>query len=222
MKFFSVDGPLYKLLSHLVALVEVNLLWLLCSLPIVTLGGATVAAFDVCMKLAGDEEGHVAADFLRSFRANFKNGIPYGLLLLLCGYVVWLDFSLFEQIPGNPMLLLIMGILAAFVFLISFLYAFALQARYENTLVNTLKNSADISMKFFLKTLLLIVALAVQVFLFCWNSFTLTLAFLLGPACLIYSVSLCARQIFRQLEQMPGAVSNPEKLDSPDEREEMS
>lgn len=213
MKFFNVDGPVYKLLSNLVALVEINFLWLLCSLPIVTMGGATIAAFDVCMKLAGDEEGHVASDFFHAFKANFKNGIPYGLLLLLCCYVVWLDFSLFEQIEGNPMILLIMGMIAAFVFLISFLYAFPLQARYENTLVNTLKNSADISMKFFLKTLLLIVALAVQVFLFCWNSFTLTLAFLIGPACIIYSISLCARQIFRQLEAVPGAVSNPEKLE---------
>lgn len=208
MKLFNADGPVFRFLQCLVALVEINFLWLLCSLPIVTLGGATIAAFDVCMKLIGDEEGSVPGDFFRSFKANFKNGIPYGLLLLLCCYVVWLDFSLFNQIQGNPMLLLVMGILAVFVFLLSFLFAFPLQARYENTLIRTLKNSADIAMKYFVRTLTLLILLAVQIFLFFWNSFTLTIAFLIGPACLMYTVSIYARRFFAELEQQPGAVTN--------------
>lgn len=207
MKIFDVDGPVYKFLSNLVALVELNFLWMLCSLPIVTLGGATIAACDVSMKLIGEEEGHIARDFFRSFKRNFKIGIPYGLLLLFCGYVVWLDFSLFEQIEGNPMILLIMGIVAVFAFTLSFLFAFPLQARYENTLIRTLKNSADISIRYFVRTLTLLFALAIQIFLFFWNSFTLTIGFLIGPACVIYTVSAYARIFFAELEKEPGAVA---------------
>lgn len=207
MKIFDVDGPVYKFLSNLVALVELNFLWMLCSLPIVTLGGATIAACDVSMKLIGEEEGHIARDFFRSFKRNFKTGIPYGLLLLFCGYVVWLDFSLFEQIEGNPMILLIMGIVAVFAFTLSFLFAFPLQARYENTLIRTLKNSADISIRYFVRTLTLLFALAIQIFLFFWNSFTLTIGFLIGPACVIYTVSAYARIFFAELEKEPGAVA---------------
>ena len=207
MKNFDVDGPVYKFLSNLVALVELNFLWMLCSLPIVTLGGATIAACDVSRKLIGEEEGHIARDFFRSFKRNFKTGIPYGLLLLFCGYVVWLDFSLFEQIEGNPMILLIMGIVAVFAFTLSFLFAFPLQARYENTLIRTLKNSADISIRYFVRTLTLLFALAIQIFLFFWNSFTLTIGFLIGPACVIYTVSAYARIFFAELEKEPGAVA---------------
>lgn len=210
MRIFNVDGPVYKFLSNLVALVEINFLWMLCSLPLVTLGGATIAAFDVCMKLIGGEEGHIAQDFFRAFRRNFKNGIPYGLLLLLCSYVVWLDFSLFEQIEGNPLILLVMGILAVFSFILSFLFAFPLQARYENTLIRTLKNSADISMKYFVRTLTLLIALAVQIFLFFWNGLTLTIGFLIGPACVIYTISSYARIFFAELEKEPGTVTYPE------------
>lgn len=207
MKIFDVDGPVYKFMSNLVALVELNFLWMLCSLPIVTLGGATIAACDVSMKLIGGEEGHIAQDFFRSFKRNFKTGIPYGLLLLFCGYVVWLDFSLFEQIEGNPMILLIMGIVAVFAFTLSFLFAFPLQARYENTLIRTLKNSADISIRYFVRTLTLLIALVIQIFLFFWNSFTLTIGFLIGPACVIYTVSSYARIFFAELEKEPGAVA---------------
>lgn len=213
MQIFSPDSPLYKFMRNLTDLVTINLLWMLCSLPIVTFGGATIAAFDVTMKMAGDEEGHVAAQFLQAFKANFKNGIPYGLLFLLCGYVVWLDFSLFEQVDGNPMILLIMGIVAAFVFVLCFLFAFPLQARYENTLINTLKNSADIAARYFVRTLTLIVVLAVEVFLIFWNTTTMFIGLLIGPACMIYTISGYARYFFRLIEQEPGAVSNPEKLE---------
>lgn len=210
MRIFNADGPVYKFLSNLVALVEINFLWMLCSLPIVTLGGATIAAFDVSMKLIGGEEGHIAQDFFRSFRRNFKNGIPYGLLALLCCYVVWLDFSLFDQIEGNPMILLIMGIVAVFVFILCFLFAFPLQARYENTLIRTLKNSADISMRYFVRTLTLLIALAVQIFLFFWNGLTLTIGFFIGPACVIYTISAYARHFFAEIEKEPGSVAYPD------------
>jgi len=211
MKIFSPDGVLYKLMSNFFALLKVNLLWLLCSLPIITLGGATIAAYDVLLKMIQEEEGHIGRQFIDAFKKNFKTGIPYGLLLLLCIYVVWLDFSLFEQLEDNPIILLIMGMVAAFVFLISFLFAFPLQARYENTLVKTLRNSADISIKFFVRTLTLIIALAVEVVFFLWSSTTLFFGILIGPACLMYTVAGYAGIFFREIEKEPGSVVYPDE-----------
>lgn len=210
MNFFSPDGAVYKFMRNLTDLLKINFLWILCSLPIVTLGGATIAAFEVTMKMSEDEEGYVARQFLKSFKENIKNGIPYGLLLILCPYVVWLDFHLFNEVEGNPMILLIMGIIAAFVFTLSLLYAFPLQARYENTLIRTLKNSADISIKFFLRTMSLVFVLFVEIVIIFWNTTTMFVGFLIGPACIIYTISGYARYFFRVLEKEPGAVSNPE------------
>lgn len=207
MKIFSTDGIIYKLMTGLGNILKVNFLWMLCSLPIVTLGGATIAAHDVCMKLAAGEEGYVARDFLASFKKNFKCGIPYGLMFLFCLYVVWLDFSLFEQIEGNPIILLIMGMIAAFVFILCFLFAFALQARYENSFFKTLKNSSDIAVKYFVRTLTLLAAIVVQVILFSWNIVTMFVGFCVGPACIIYTISSYARIFFDELEKEPGAVT---------------
>ena len=214
MKYIGPDSKLYKFMQTLTELLKINFLWLLCSLPIVTLGGATIAAFDVGMKLAADQEGHVGRQFLASFRANFKNGIPYGLLLLLAVYVVWLDFSLFNQLEGIPIILLILGIVAAFVFTLSFLFAFALQARYENTLVKTLKNSADICTRFFLQTLTLLVVLFVELLLIFWNTVTMFAGFCIGPACIIFTISAYANRFFGILEREPGAVTYPEEKEN--------
>ena len=211
MKIFSVDGPIYKLIQKFFLLVKINFLWFVFSLPIITLGGATIAAYDVFLKEIAGEEGYAGSQFVQSFKKNFKNGIPYGILLLFCIYIVWLDFSLFEQLEDNPVILLIMGMIAGFVFLISFLFAFSLQARYENTLVKTLKNSADISIRYFVRTLTLIIALAVEVAFFLWNTTTLLFGILIGPASLMYTIAAYAAIFFREIEKEPGSVIYPEE-----------
>ena len=127
---------------------------------------------------------------------------------------MWLDFSLFNQIEGNPIILLIMGIVAAFVFTLSFLFAFALQARYENTLVKTLKNSADICTRFFLQTLTLLVVLFVELLLIFWNTVTMFAGFCIGPACIIFTISAYANRFFGILEREPGAVTYPEEKEN--------
>lgn len=210
MKIFSTDGIVYKIIQGIANIVKINFLWMLFSLPIVTLGGATIAAHDVCMQWAAGEEGYIGREFVASFRKNFKCGIPYGILLLVGMYIVWLDFSLFEQIEGNPIILLIAGMVSLFLLLLMFLFAFALQARYENTLLNTLKNSVDISVRYFVRTLTLLIALAVQIFLFAWNAVTMFVGFLVGPACIIYTISSYARIFFKELEQQPGALISEE------------
>lgn len=211
MRFFSVEGGLYKFMLGLVNVFKINLLWIICSVPIVTCGAATIAAFDVTMKMVDDEEGYVARQFLKAFKSNLKKGIPLGILAIVCAYIVWLNFSLFEQIEGNPIILLIVGIIAAFVFTLSFIYAFPLQARYENTIVRTLQNSLNISLRYFGRTLLTIFVLAFEILIIFWNSTTLFIGIIIGPACMVYTVSGCAKFIFRELEKEPGAVTNPEE-----------
>ena len=176
MQFFSPDSPIYRFMRNLTDLLVINVLWVLCSLPVITLGPATVAAFDVTMKMAGDEEGHVGKQFWEAFRKNLKTGIPYGLLLLAGCYMVWLDFSLFEQLEEHPFLLLVCGWVGGFALLMMFLYAFALQARYRNTVLRTLKNSADIAIRYFVRTIMLIALLVLELFLIFWNNTTLFLA----------------------------------------------
>ena len=212
MKLFSVDGGIYKFMTSLFTIFKVNMLWLLCSLPIVTIGAATIAAYDVTLKMVDDEEGYVARQFFKAFKANLKKGIPLGVLNLACMYITWLDFSLFEQFKDNPIILLIMGILALVVFTLAFLYSYPLQARYENTIFRTLENSFNISIRYFGRTLFLLFIVIVELIIIFWNMTTIFIGALVGPACIMYTISGVAKYIFRQIEKEPGAVSNPEKI----------
>ena len=201
MKLFSVDGPLYNFFSRLLDMIKLNFLWLLCSLPIVTIGASTAAAFAVTLKMVDEREGYIAKQFFAAFKANLKQGIPTGLLNLFFVYALYLDFQLFHAVEGNPIYFLILGIVGSVMCFGYFIYAYALMARYENTFLKTLKNSMDISVKYFGRTIMVAVVLAVEIVVFSFTTTTIFLGLLIGPAVMFLAISGPALYIFRDIER---------------------
>lgn len=201
MKLFSVDGPLYNFFSRLLDMIKLNFLWLLFSLPVVTIGASTAAAFTITLKMVDEREGYIAKQFWTAFKANLKQGIPAGLLNLFFVYALYLDFQLFHAVEGNPMYFLILGIVGSVMCFGYFIYSYALMARYDNTLLRTLKNSMEISVKYFGRTIMIAVVLAVELFVFLFNTTTIFLGLLIGPAVLFLTISGPAMYIFRDIER---------------------
>ncbi len=206
MKFFSLDSPVYRFMSALLNVVTLNFCWLIACLPIITIGPATVAAFDVALKMVDDEEGYIVKQFIKAFKSNFKQGVLLGIISFICIYVVYMDFQLFEAVEGNPVMFLIIAIVSCFVFVCSLIYAYPLIARYENTVGKTLKNSFRISMKYIVRTVMMIFVVGVECFVFLWNDVLVFIGILIGPACIMYTISGFAKYIFKQIELQPGAV----------------
>ena len=205
--FFSVDSKLYKFMSKLTDLFKLNFLWLVFSLPIVTLGISTTAAYTVALKMAEGQEGYIGGEFLKAFKANWKQGFVMSFITIICVWAVYLDFRIFSVVEENAYVFLIVGIVAAYVLGFSLLYAYPLLARYENTILNTLKNSFRISMKYFLRSLLLVLLIAFEIAVMFWNLATLILIVIVGPAFIMLTVSSFAMIIFRELEKVPGTVA---------------
>ena len=205
--FFSVDSKLYRFMSKLTDLFKLNFLWLVFSLPIVTLGISTTAAYTVALKMAEGQEGYIGGEFLKAFKANWKQGLVMSFITIICVWAVYLDFKIFSVAEENAYVFLIVGIVAAYVLGFSLLYAYPLLARYDNTVLNTLKNSFRISMKYFLRSLLLVLLIAFEIAVMFWNLATLILIVIVGPAFVMLTVSSFAMIIFRELEKIPGTVA---------------
>lgn len=217
--FFSVDSKLYRFMSKLTDLFKLNFLWLVFSLPIVTLGISTTAAYTVALKMAEGQEGYIGGEFLKAFKANWKQGLVMSFITIICVWAVYLDFQIFRAAEENSYVFLILGIVAAYVLGFSLLYAYPLLARYENTVINTLKNSFRISMKYFLRSLLLVLLIAFETAIMFWNTATLILIVIAGPAFVMLTVSSFAMIIFRELEKVPGTVAEPVSAEETNETE---
>ena len=178
--FFSIESPLYKFMSRLTDMIKLNFLWVLCSLPIITMGAATTAAFTITLKMVEEEEGYIAGPFFREFKNNLGKGSIIGIIQLIAMYAIYLDFQL-SKLEGGTMFTVI-GVLATFLAFMHLVYAYALLARYENTIIG----------------LFLIIVLECGIFM--WNFTTILIGILLGPACIILTISGFARPLFRLVE----------------------
>lgn len=201
MKLFHIDGPLYKLMSALTDMFLLSMCWFIGSLFIVTAGISTVALFDVTLRMVDNEEGYVVKQFIRAYKRNWKQGLILSVVTLVCLYVMFLYTQILHLLTEGSIMITIMAILTGYLFLCSLLYAFALCARYENTVPRILKNSARISVKYFGRTWLLLFLVAVEVMAFMWNRTLLFVGFLIGPASIAFTISLIAKDIFKKIEQ---------------------
>ena len=161
MKLFSVDSPVYKFLSKFLDVVKLNFFWILFSIPVITVGASTVAAMSVGLKMVDDEEGYIGKNFLKAFKENWKLGTILWMITVVAVYAIYLDFQLFEAVENNPIIFLIIGMASIALAVAALIYSYPLTARYENTLINTIQNSINISRKYLGNTLLLVIILAV-------------------------------------------------------------
>lgn len=205
---FSTDSKLYRFMCRLTDLVKLNLLWLVFSLPIVTIGISTIAAHYVALKIAEGQEGYIFQDFIKAFKENWKQGIPMSFITVICLWALYVDFQLIANAEEHQVLFLITGIVAAYIFVFTMLYAFALLARYQNTLLNTLRNGFNISMRYFLRSMLLVIIVAIELAAMLWNTKTMILIVIIGPAFVMLTVCSVAINIFRDIE-----IKNPESVE---------
>ena len=149
MSIFDPEGPLMGTLAIIADLAILNLITLLCCVPVITAGAAMTAMHYVLLKIVRQEEGYITADFLRSFRQNFRQATAVWSLFLLFAALLVLDFFLTGGSDGTGRSFLIFvrymlagaGIFAALVFL----YVFPLLARLENTVAGTIRNAARLT-----------------------------------------------------------------------------
>ncbi len=138
--FWNVDNPVWKFIGRLYDFFFLSLLWLLFSLPIVTLGASTTALYDIVLKMAEDKEGKLLEGFWHSFKANLRPATCIWLLFLVTGIPLALDLLLALRGSGN--LTLWFFFTAAFLslaWLAILSFVFALTARVENTPWNLIK-----------------------------------------------------------------------------------
>lgn len=204
--FFSVDGGLYRFLGKFWDLVRLNFMWLLFSLPVITIGASTVAAYSVAMKMVDDEEGYVARSFVSAFKANFRQGTVMGLVFLAATYAIYLDYEINRVSEEGSIILIVIGIVSVFVYVTAMLYSFPLLARYENGIVATIQNSMEISRRYFGRTLLIVGMLLVEYIVFHFNTVLLCFGFLFGVSFAIFTVAAFSKRIFQEIEKEPGAV----------------
>ena len=64
---FNYDNPVWRFIGKFGDLIVLNILWIITSIPIVTIGASTTAMYYVTLKLVRDEDGYTIRSYFRSF-----------------------------------------------------------------------------------------------------------------------------------------------------------
>ena len=128
---FDFDGPIYRFSNLVYYAFVTNLLWLLFSLPIFTMGAATTAAYYVIGKAIRDEDVHVLKDFIKSFKLNFKQGTIIWLVLSVAIGIIYLNIKNIKLLGKIAAYLYPVQIVIAIQIIIVGIYIFPMLSRYE-------------------------------------------------------------------------------------------
>lgn len=191
-RFFDIDGPFISGLTKMADLFILNLLFILCSLPIITIGPAMTALYYVTLKMVKDEDCYPVKSFFRSFKANLKQGIVIWIIMAVIGSVMYLDSKFINgdyshivtvsDVTLKAMGIIILATLILYLFTIS--YVFPVLARFDNTVKNTIKNAFFMSLRHLPLTIVIVLINVVPLMLIYMIPRALILIFIV--------VSLCA------------------------------
>ena len=210
MRFFSYDSTFGRLFLKLSYGCCLNILWLVCCLPIFTIGASTTALYYTSFKIAKDEGSFITTMFFRSFRQNFKQATIIWLIMLAAGLLIGADAVLVYRLRAAAdgtaaviwTLLLAVLIACMIAYVIELFYIFPLQSIASNTTANMFKNAFLIGTHYLFVTLL-VLFIHYAMFFLVVNIFTPFIIFGEG-LCAVISAHLLLK-IFKPLLYDPNA-----------------
>lgn len=224
MKFFDLESPLMQALNKVADLMILNLLTLLCCIPIITAGASITAMHYMALKMARNEECYIIKDFFKSFKLNFKQATIIWVMVFFILVVLVGDFLIINSVEMAfaKVMKIILSVIA-FVALFTYMFLFPVLAKFDNTILRTFKNAFFVGILQFPKTILMMVLSVAPVILFLFIPQITPIIFCFGMAAPAWVSAKLYSNFFRRLEDQINAANAPEEgadegLEEEDER----
>lgn len=200
---FNPDNKFFTFMSRVADLMILNIICIICCLPIVTAGASITAMYYVTLKMARNEESYIVKGFFHSFRQNLKQGVIIHLIMLAVGILLAFDLYFSRMMQGQSTVYKVFGYLfmvGIALYLMVLTYIYPVLSKFYNSVKNTFRNSFLMSIHHFPYTLAMMVITVLPVILMFAVTrafpFVLLFYFLLGFATIAYIHSTFFVKIF--------------------------
>lgn len=191
------NSPVIAFLNKMTDLILLNVLWLLCCLPVFTAGAATTAAYYVSITSIRCGDGYVIRRFFGSFKKNFRQITPIWLAILVFSLIMTADM-LFWYRQGNTFgktMFIISGVVA-FLFLIWILWIFPVFAKLDGKTGELLKNAVAFAIGYLPYTAIILVITGVVMYANLVSLIANSIMLFVGFAVLFYVQSFFFYRVF--------------------------
>lgn len=184
---------MFGVLDSIIDVAYVSILWLIFSIPVVTIGASTTAMYYTVTKVIRHNRGYIFREFWHGFKSNFKQSTIIWLIYLLIMTILCIDLRIMRYFDNNVTYMLqYTFIVAMIVMTVILLYALAYTARFVQNVKYILINSALMSLRHLPKTILL----AAVTILAGISVYFIGFAFFLAPAVAAVVDSIILESIF--------------------------
>lgn len=212
MKLLDPDSPIMSFLARVADLVILNVLWLLCCLPVVTAGASTTAMYHVVRHLQEESISSVTRDFFRSFKSDFRQATPVYLLLLIPAAAVVMNAWILSAQSSDVVPVYVRAIWMVSALMLTFVVSFVypVMAYFDDTVWKTLRTAAVLAVAKLPRTVLIsAINLLPIIMLFVSLPFFLRSSIfwlLIGGSLTAYLNMLILRPVFKKIiDERPGA-----------------
>lgn len=146
MRFFDYDSPLMSALTKVANLMILNLLTILCCIPVITAGAALTAMHYMCLKMVRNEDGYIIKGYFKAFKESFKQATKVWLVLLLVIAILVGDFLIINHSGIQfPYWFHVIFYAVSIIALFEIMMVFPIMGKFDNTTLRTIKNALIIS-----------------------------------------------------------------------------
>lgn len=216
MKFLNIDSPFMQIMNKVADLMILNLLTIVCMIPLVTAGAALTAMHYQVLKIVRDEECYIVKGYFKAFKENFKQSTIIWLILLAVGLVLGGDFYIMytSESEFHVIFQAVLGAVCIFA-LFTLIYVFPVQAKFANSVFRTIKNALAMSILQAPKSILMVVLYLIPMGLMIFAPNILPLTMLFGITLPAFLSAKLYNKFFLKLEdrinEANGVVENGEE-----------
>lgn len=197
---FNLDNGIMRFFSRVFDIVVLNLLFVICCIPIVTIGASLTAMYSITLKMVRNEEPNIIRGFLKAFKQNFRQGTIVGMTAIIIALFITIDLRIIAMTGYDSLKVVqVLCYIVAIWGYIIFLYAFPILARFVHTTKEVFKNSFMISIVNFKWTLLLIFINVPFVLMLFYSGVSMLLLFTILIVCGFSGLALIQSFIFRKI-----------------------
>lgn len=205
---FQNDSAIGRIMNLLVDILYVGILWVVTSLPIVTAGTATVAAYYAMSKSVRRKTGYIGKEFMRSFKTNFRQSLPLTILFLIILAVLSIDiwYVWTNDSKTNSSIFMVL-VLILFLFAGIAIYIFPLLSRFVTGNVNLFRMAFVVMFRFLPVTALMMlftVAAGIGIYLMPWTVFVI-------PGGYLYALTFPMEWVMKKI--MPAAEEGSDEAE---------
>ena len=218
----NIKTNIFQKLEKFGDLFIINILFIITSIPIFTIGAAATAMYAFTTKLVKDKEGPVWKSFWSAFKKNFNPATKVWLVILAILAAMYVEYVLSFSMGGLGYAL-ILGLMALEAVFLSFTLPmlFPMVARYENTTGNYIKNSFLISVSNIGSWFYMFFIWVLPIALYASNNkilyYTWVLWLLIFIGVLAYASSMVVVRLYDKIENRGEDASEKKDVDSEDE-----